>query len=175
MLRKHYINRKTSYLGKWLPLAELLKFENIYVLKLQLTDRLVTLIQEQSTTLFSGKSLAQRNEGNDASRAGLGNALSSTQLLARMRARNSIGGVNAGSDVQSSEQKYVDIMTEVRNFIATGCSLPGRATTQEILAEFSSRLPVNDSAIFREMLRNIADFDRCSSGEGFWFLKPDFT
>ena len=101
--------------------------------------------------------------------------MSSTHLLARMRARNAIGSNNAGSDVQSSEQKYVNTMTEVRNFIASGCSLPGRATTQEILSEFSSRLPVNDSAIFREMLRNICDFDRGSSGEGFWILKPEFA
>lgn len=101
--------------------------------------------------------------------------MSSTQLLARMRARNAIGGTNVGSDVQSSEQKYVETLTEMRNFIAGGCSLPGRATTQEILAEFSNRLESSDSAIFREMLRNICDFDRCSSGEGFWILKSEFT
>ena len=103
--------------------------------------------------------------------------MSSTQLLARMRARNFIvaGSSSAGSDVPSNEQKYVDTITEVRNFIAVGCSLPGRATTQEILAEFSSRLPTSDSAIFREMLRNICHFDRGSSGEGFWVLKPEFT
>ena len=101
--------------------------------------------------------------------------MSSTQLLARMRARNFIDVNNAGSDVQSSEQKYVDTMTEIRNFIASECSLPGRATTQEILSEFSSRLPVTDSPIFRQMLRSICDFDRGSSGQGFWILKPEFT
>jgi DNA excision repair protein ERCC-6 len=101
--------------------------------------------------------------------------MSSSQLLARMRARNSIGETNVGNDVQPSERKYVDTITEVRNFIASGCSLPGRATTQEILTEFRTRLPVNDSAIFREMLRKICDFDRGLSGEGFWILKPEFT
>ncbi|XP_028395196.1 DNA excision repair protein ERCC-6-like [Dendronephthya gigantea] len=65
--------------------------------------------KENSTTLFTGKSLLQNEKESDLTKPGLGSPMSSTQLLARMRARNSIGGTNAGSDVQSSEQKLVAI------------------------------------------------------------------
>lgn len=100
--------------------------------------------------------------------------MSSTQLLARMRARNFVGGNDAGSEVPSGEQKYEQTMSEVRIFIATGCSRAGMATTREILEEFSARLPVSDSAIFRAMLRTICDFERGVSGEGYWVLKTEY-
>lgn len=123
---------------------------------------------------FSGKSF-EHNNGIESSNSGLGLPMSSTQLLARMRARNSIGGSNVAGDMQSGEQKYFETMMELRNFIASGCSCPGRATTQEILAEFSSRLSAEDSAIFRQLLRSICNFNRSASGEGLWMLKSEFS
>lgn len=130
--------------------------------------------KEDSTMHFSGETLLEGKAGADT-KATSAEPMSSTQLLARMRARNFSGGNDAGSEVPSTEQKYQETMGEVRNFIATRCSQPGRATTREILEEFSSKLPVGDSAVFRAMLRKICDFDRGVLGEGYWVLKAEFS
>lgn len=65
------------------------------------------------------------------------------------------------------------LMREIRDFIATRCKFDGRATTEELLEHFSSKLPHSDTATFRSMLREICDFSRVN-GQGRWILKSHF-
>lgn len=93
----------------------------------------------------------------------------SSQLLAKMRARNNmLPSDDAGN-------KNDDLLVQIRNFIASQCTTIGQATTQEILDEFDSKLPQSDSVVFRSMLRQICTFTRDSlSGKGIWLLKEEF-
>jgi len=93
----------------------------------------------------------------------------SSQLLAKMRARNNmLPSDDAGN-------KNDDLLVQIRNFIASQCTTIGQATTQEILDEFGSKLPQSDSVVFRSMLRQICTFTRDSlSGKGIWLLKEEF-
>lgn len=70
--------------------------------------------------------------------------------------------------------EYDELLVDVRNFIAFQARVDGEASTQEILQEFESKLPVAQSCVFRELLRNLCTFHRSPNGEGVWRLKPEF-
>ena len=115
--------------------------------------------------------------------------MSSADLLQRMRERNfarsneqTAGDTNATSSAVSqapaavtsaSDAADIEMMTEVRNFIAFGASVDGRAETRELLAEFSGRLPAHDSAKFKAMLKQLCTLHK-DAGVGVWHLKPEF-
>lgn len=98
----------------------------------------------------------------------------SSQLLAKMRARNNLlPSDDTGNGMPGN--KNDDLLVQIRNFIASQCTTIGQATTQEILDEFGSKLPQRDSVVFRSMLRQICTFSRDSlSGKGIWLLKEEF-
>lgn len=98
----------------------------------------------------------------------------SSQLLAKMRARNNlVSSSDTSADVPENESD--SLLVEMRNFIALQCTTVGQATTQEILNEFGSKLPQSDTVVFRSMLRQICDFTRDSiTGKGIWMLKEEF-
>ncbi|XP_073245339.1 DNA excision repair protein ERCC-6-like isoform X3 [Porites lutea] len=98
----------------------------------------------------------------------------SSQLLAKMRARNNLV-VSENANTESPEDQNDDLLVQMRNFIALQCTTVGQATTQEILNEFGSKLPQSDSVLFRSMLRQICTFKRDSSTKkGIWVLKDEF-
>ncbi|PKU27200.1 dna excision repair protein ercc-6 [Limosa lapponica baueri] len=70
--------------------------------------------------------------------------------------------------------EYDELLVDVRNFIAFQARVDGEASTQELLHHFESKLPVEQSCVFRELLRNLCTFHRSPSGEGVWRLKPEF-
>lgn len=97
----------------------------------------------------------------------------SSQLLAKMRARNNLLPSNDTGEAPGN--KNDDLLVQIRTFIASHCTTIGQATTQEILDEFGSKLPQSDSVVFRSMLRQICTFTRDSlSGKGIWLLKEEF-
>ncbi|KAL9956256.1 hypothetical protein ACROYT_G037709 [Oculina patagonica] len=97
----------------------------------------------------------------------------SSQLLAKMRARNNLLLSNDSGEAPGNNGD--DLLVQIRNFIASQCTTIGQATTQEILDEFGSKLPQSDSVVFRSMLRQICTFTRDSlSGKGIWLLKEEF-
>ncbi|NXK27254.1 ERCC6 protein, partial [Arenaria interpres] len=112
-------------------------------------------------------------------------ALDSSSLLAKMRARNHFvlpqrvedeGDENhhqAPAPAPPSTE-YDELLVDVRNFIAFQARVDGEASTQELLHHFESKLPVEQSCVFRELLRNLCTFHRNPSGEGVWRLKPEF-
>ncbi|NXN29647.1 ERCC6 protein, partial [Nycticryphes semicollaris] len=112
-------------------------------------------------------------------------ALDSSSLLAKMRARNHLilpqrtedeGDENhphAPAPAPPSTE-YDELLVDVRNFIAFQARVDGEASTQELLHHFESKLPLEQSCVFRELLRNLCTFHRNPSGEGVWRLKPEF-
>ena len=98
----------------------------------------------------------------------------SSQLLAKMRARNNLV-VSENANAESHGDQSDDLLVQMRNFIALQCTTIGQATTQEILNEFGSKLPQSDSVLFRSMLRQICTFKRdLSTKKGIWVLKDEF-
>jgi DNA excision repair protein ERCC-6 len=81
--------------------------------------------------------------------------------------------VPAASSV-SVQEEHAELLTDIRNFVAFGASVDGRASTQEILAQFSERLPPGSSPLFRFMLSEVCEFHRMPSGEGVWRLRNEF-
>lgn len=116
-----------------------------------------------------------------------GQASSSTMtsdlLLNQMKKRNELvptpGGEEEEDDMgDNSVTPVIDtdsykLISEIKNFILFGCSMMGKASTQEILAEFGSKLPPSNSALFKAMLNKICVFER-NNGIGFWKLKNEF-
>ncbi|XP_066477081.1 DNA excision repair protein ERCC-6 isoform X2 [Tiliqua scincoides] len=113
-------------------------------------------------------------------------SLDSSSLLAKMRERNHLI-VPQRTDSQGTEgfqpaavalpiaTEHDELLVDVRNFIAFQAHVDGQASTQEILQEFESKLTVEQSCIFRELLRNLCTFHRSSNGQGLWKLKPEFS
>ena len=65
------------------------------------------------------------------------------------------------------------LISELKNFILFGCSVIGKASTQELLDEFGAKLPPTDSPKFKAMLHKICNFEKVN-GIGFWKLKSEF-
>ncbi|XP_010188165.1 PREDICTED: DNA excision repair protein ERCC-6-like, partial [Mesitornis unicolor] len=110
-------------------------------------------------------------------------ALDSSSLLAKMRARNHIllpqrtgneGEENHRQEPAPGVTEYDELLVDMRNFIAFQARVDGEASTKELLQQFESKLPVAQSYVFRELLRNLCTFHRNPSGEGVWRLKPEF-
>lgn len=119
--------------------------------------------------------------------------LSSSQLLSRMRQRNKgialdsededEDGYNpdypstATVDEESLEpevQENIELLADIRNFVAFQAEIDGQASTQEILSRFQERLPPSQTPFFKALLVQICDFHRDSSGKGVWSLKGEF-
>lgn len=124
---------------------------------------------------------------------GKSSSLSSSQLLLRMRQRNR--GITMESDGEDSDgydpdypstaptedevtdpevKENIDLLADIRNFVAFQASVDGKASTQEILDRFRDRLPAEQTPFFKALLMEICDFQRESGGEGLWILKGEF-
>jgi DNA excision repair protein ERCC-6 len=121
--------------------------------------------------------------------------MTSSELLSRMRIRNRLlepvakpepesgeegtqednltNNIPAPSCV-STQEEHIELLTDIRNFIAFGASVDGRASTPEILVQFSERLPPGSSPLFKFMLSEVCEFHRMPSGEGVWRLRSEF-
>lgn len=117
--------------------------------------------------------------------------LSSSSLLARMRARNHLSMPSRGGETEEEEDEeggsgvpaslpaapsteHDELLVDLRNFVAFQANVDGQATTQEVLEYFKPRLTQEQAPIFRELLRSICDFHRTSGQEGIWRLKQCF-
>ncbi|XP_004874585.1 DNA excision repair protein ERCC-6 isoform X1 [Heterocephalus glaber] len=124
---------------------------------------------------FSGKA-----EDTDSSSG----ALTSSSLLARMRARNHLilperlesenGHVAEVSAPPSCATEHDELLVDMRNFIAFQARVDGQASTRELLQEFEPKLSASQSCVFRELLRNLCTFHRTPGGEGVWRLRPEY-
>ncbi|XP_036403368.1 DNA excision repair protein ERCC-6 [Megalops cyprinoides] len=114
-----------------------------------------------------------------------GSALSSSSLLAKMKARNHLSlsrtleeeeeeGEGRAPPPAAPSTEHDELLVDLRNFVAFQAQVDGQATTQEILQHFTPRLSAAQTPVFRELLRNICDFHRSPGQEGTWKLKADF-
>ncbi|XP_072280789.1 DNA excision repair protein ERCC-6 [Pyxicephalus adspersus] len=116
--------------------------------------------------------------GETQSSESASSALSSSSLLARMRARNHL--LLPSRDDSESEAPTADptehdeLLADMRNFIAFQAHGEGEASTQELLNEFENKLSPSESCVFRELLRRLCTFHRKSDGSGVWRLRPEF-
>lgn len=145
----------------------------------------VFLLLQDSIVKKDGKDpISEHFSGNVEAVESSSGALSSSSLLAKMRARNhlilperleseNVHPPEACAPPPSSAE-HDDLLVEMRNFIAFQARVDGQASTQEILQEFESKLTVSQSCVFRELLRNLCTFHRTSGGEGIWKLKPEY-
>jgi DNA excision repair protein ERCC-6 len=74
----------------------------------------------------------------------------------------------------SAQEEHIKLLTDIRNYVAFGASVIGRASTREILSEFTERLPPDSSPLFKFMLSEVCEFHRMPSGEGVWRLCNEF-
>lgn len=134
-----------------------------------------------SGALFSGE--GTESDGGNA-------ALSSSSLLAKMKARNH-NTVPSGQRDEAEEEEeagaertsgppappteHDELLVDLRNFIAFQARVDGQASTQEVLEYFKPRLTQKQAPVFRELLRSICDFHRTSGQEGIWKLKQHFS
>ena len=109
------------------------------------------------------------------------NTITSADLITAMRSRNHLSGLadnQTDSDDDTSVNvtvpiNYMDLITDMRNFISCQASVDSQATTEEILSEFRCRNVPNDSATFKSMLQELCNFDNIN-GVGVWQLKPQY-
>ncbi|KAK7076758.1 DNA excision repair protein ERCC-6 [Halocaridina rubra] len=147
-------------------------------------------IDEDSDVESEGVFLPKKKPGSDTS-----GGMSSAQLLSRMYQRNkTVGSLEldeAGSDsgydpdypstatlaeevVDPDMQENIDLLADIRNFVAFQAEVDGSASTQEIINRFKSRLPPQQTPFFKALLTQICDFHRKPTGEGIWSLKGEF-
>ncbi|XP_056387223.1 DNA excision repair protein ERCC-6 isoform X2 [Hyla sarda] len=106
--------------------------------------------------------------------------LSSSSLLARMKARNHLilphreDSESAGGPPTADPTEHDELLADMRNFVAFQAQQDGEATTQEMLQEFEHKLSPSQSCVFRELLRKLCTFHRKSDGAGVWRLRPEF-
>ncbi|CAL8256652.1 unnamed protein product [Lota lota] len=135
---------------------------------------------------FSGEAV----EGAESSAT----PLSSSSLLAKMRARNHVslpsgaqaeeeeeeegggggGGASEAGGPAAPPTEHDELLVDLRNFVAFQAQVDGQATTKEVLEYFTPRLTKEQAPVFRELLRSICDFHRASGQEGMWRLKESY-
>ena len=124
---------------------------------------------------FDG-SLAGSVETNLEQGTRVSSAVSSSDLLNKMRVRNEVlTKTNDENEDDSgafvSDENALELIKKMREFIMFECRKFGQATTKELLEEFGPKLPPSNSAKFRAMLHSICDFEKDT---GVWKLKSDF-
>ncbi|XP_041866515.1 DNA excision repair protein ERCC-6 [Melanotaenia boesemani] len=143
------------------------------------------VIKKSSKKPGAGAHFSGEGAGNDSNSA----PLSSSSLLAKMKARNHISKPSSHRQDEEEEEdsstpetssppapptEHDELLVDLRNFIAFQASVDGQATTQEVLEYFKPRLTQKQAPVFRELLRSICDFHRTSGQEGIWRLKEHF-
>ena len=117
------------------------------------------------------------------------NALSSSDLLSKIKERNRflpLENSEANSDnlftpststSHSTDSSEMELLADIRNFIAFQSNVNGKASTNELVQKFSDRVPPKQSPLFRALLTKICDFEKQTDalkGDGIWKLKPEF-
>ncbi|CAG7723285.1 unnamed protein product [Allacma fusca] len=117
--------------------------------------------------------------------------LSSADLVAAIRARkrimdpigseeNQIAADEDGNPLTTPinshliDSEHVDMLREIREFIAFRAQVDGQASTSELINEFGNKLPSKESPLFKHMLSELCSFRRVE-GHGIWRLKPEFS
>jgi len=124
--------------------------------------------------LFGGGALLQRSVSNGVvSSAYLISQLRSKMPLSPSRVDNSSDNDQTPQSWTNSDAESEELIRDIRNFVACGASIDGQATTNEILEQFRSRIPIETTAKFKSMLKQVCSFCKID-GVGVWKLKPQY-
>ena len=72
-----------------------------------------------------------------------------------------------------ADEENVELIRDIRCFVACGAAVDGQASTNEILEQFRARIPVETTARFKSMLKQLCSFHKID-GIGIWKLKPEY-
>ena len=83
---------------------------------------------------------------------------------------------NGGDEESEINVEGLNLIRELKDYLAGGTSIQGKATTAEIIDHFQNRLNGKAGLIpkFKSLLKEIAELQRTPSGMGFWVLKDEF-
>ena len=141
-------------------------------------------------TLFDGSVAGNVRTHAASASAATPNLMSSNELLSRMRTRNRLALEEEVPEDDDDDEDFgfqrdrprisreidkddLELITDIRNYVAFQAHMDGRAATQELLEEFKRRIPANESAKFKAMLKQVCDYEKVN-GVGMWFLKQEF-
>ena len=141
-------------------------------------------------TLFDGSVAGNVRTHAASASAATPNLMSSNELLSRMRTRNRLALDEEVPEDEDDDEDFgfqrdrrrisreidkddLELITDIRNYVAFQAHMDGRAATQELLEEFKRRVPANESAKFKAMLKQVCDYEKVN-GVGMWFLKQEF-
>ena len=141
-------------------------------------------------TLFDGSVAGNVRTHAASASAATPNLMSSNELLSRMRTRNRLALEEEVPEDEDDDEDFgfqrdrrrisreidkddLELITDIRNYVAFQAHMDGRAATQELLEEFKRRVPANESAKFKAMLKQVCDYEKVN-GVGMWFLKQEF-
>ena len=141
-------------------------------------------------TLFDGSVAGNVRTHAASASAATPNLMSSNELLSRMRTRNRLALEEEVPEDEDDDEDFgfqrdrrrisreidkddLELITDIRNYVAFQAHVDGRAATQELLEEFKRRVPANESAKFKAMLKQVCDYEKVN-GVGMWFLKQEF-
>lgn len=81
-----------------------------------------------------------------------------------------------GDEESQTNAEGLDLIRELKDYLAGGTSIQGKATTAEIIDHFQERINGQAGLIpkFKSLLKEIAELQRTPSGMGFWVLKEEF-
>ena len=133
--------------------------------------------KEASSSAHFDGAVSGTSTTSSQSRLGGSLSTSSNLLLAKIRTRNA--HTYSRTELRSSVVQDIhghdhgQLLSQLRDFIATRCKTDGQATTAELLKHFSEQLPSSDTVLFKSLLHEICTFHR-HLGEGLWSLKPEF-
>jgi len=131
----------------------------------------------------------KRKFGPKKKSVGCSASMTSSDLLARMKNRNMLVSSVPSSEqpqqedlfrveerpkAEEAKQTDVDLLTDIRNFVAFQAKEDGEASTGELVAKFQRSLPSQQSPLFKAFLNQICDFRRDQDGRGMWRLKAEF-
>ena len=80
---------------------------------------------------------------------------------------------SAASNLLTSDSDN-ELIQDIRHFIAFQANVDGVASTDELLEKFKDKVPREDTAKFKQMLREICHYAKDDSGQGLWRLKEEF-
>ncbi|XP_041364778.1 LOW QUALITY PROTEIN: DNA excision repair protein ERCC-6-like [Gigantopelta aegis] len=103
-------------------------------------------------------------------------SMSSDELLTKMRNRHRMSTSQQEGDGDPLDllcPRDMELMTDIRNFVAFQAAVDGQATTQELIEHFKPQIPKDGSAKFKAMLRQICDLEKINRS-GLWRLKYEY-
>jgi hypothetical protein len=97
--------------------------------------------------------------------------------IVRVQGVDQLSSARRGSRTFVADEE-VDLLDELRAFVAFGASVNGQASTEELLGKFqqasSTAIKTELGPLFKFLLKSIATFHRDSAGRGIWKLNAEF-